>query len=461
MKGVRVRGQGSGFGGESERESESGSMTTTRRKLLKTAVFGAGLVGLKSLATGLPKSWILGERVARAADLSPQFLILATSSNGDPLNANAPGSFVPGAENSPIPALAGADVTFGDASFQAAACWGNLPAELRARMAFFHHRTYTNAHPEHRKVMALQGAAKSAAGNGQEMLPSLIASELAQSLGTIQTEPIPLGNELISYEGRALDNIDPTGLKSLFDEPDDLLTGLTSLRDQQIDAIYADLRVSGTRIQREFLDRYALGREQVRKLGEDLANLLLRLPVDPTNRDSPADQIIAAVALVKLKVAPVITIHLPFGGDNHNDSDLTVEAQDTQDSIGALSMLWTELATQGLQDQVTFASLNVFGRTLKRNAGGGRNHNQNHHVMTLFGRHVRGGVIGGVGPVDGDFGAVAIDSSTGKPSDGGDIDPLSSLESAGKTLAAALQLPADRIEQRISAGKIVSAAIVP
>ena len=130
-------------------------------------------LGLKSLATGLPKSWFLGERIAYADSPTPQYLILATSSNGDPLNANAPGSYVPGAQNSPIPDLAAANVTFGDASYQAAKCWGSLPDDLRARMAFFHHRTYTNAHPEHRKVMALQGAAKLATGNGQEMLPSV------------------------------------------------------------------------------------------------------------------------------------------------------------------------------------------------------------------------------------------------------------------------------------------------
>ena len=434
-------------------------MTISRRKLVKGAVLGAGLVGLRSLATGLPKSWFLGERVAHAADLAPQFLILATSGNGDPLNANAPGSFVKGAQNSPLPELAAEAVSFGGKSFQAAKCWGALPAELRARTAFFHHRTYTNAHPEHRKVMALQGAAKSASGNGQEMLPSLLASELAKTLGTIQTEPIPLGNELITFEGRALDNIDPTGLKSLFDQPDDLLTGLTNLRDKEIDALYGDLRTNGTRMQREFLDRYALGREQVRKLGEDLAQLLTRLPVDPTDRDSPIDQVIAAVALIKLKVAPVVTLHLPFGGDNHNDSDLTVEAQDTVTSIGTLNTLWTELTTQGLQDQVTFASLNVFGRTLKRNAGGGRNHNQNHHVMTLFGKHVQGGVIGGVDLVDQDYGATGIDSKTGKADPSGDITPLSSLESAGKTLAAALQVPNDRIEARINGGKVVAAAL--
>jgi hypothetical protein len=432
----------------------------SRRQLLLGGLFGAGTVALRSLVTGLPRSWLLGARDAQAADRAPpQYLILATSGQGDPLNANAPGTYVAGAENNPLPQLAEAEVTFGDSSFAAAGPWGTLPADLRERLAFFHHRTYTNAHPEHRKVMALHGAAKSAAGNGQEMLPSLLASELAAGLGTIQSEPIPLGGELITYEGRALDNIDPTGLKSLFDQPDDLLTGLSSLRDQEIDALYGDLRQNGTRVQRQFLDRYALGRDQVRKLGEDLATLLARLPTDPANRDSPTDQVIAAVALIKLKVAPVVTIHLPFGSDNHNDSDLTIEAQETVDSIAVLGTLWSELTAADLQDQVTFGSLNVFGRTLKRNASGGRNHNQNHHVMTLFGKHVQGGVVGGVGPIEGDFGALAIDSSTGQVSETGDIDPLSSLESAAKTLGAALQVPGERLDQRISGGKVVAAAL--
>jgi hypothetical protein len=434
-------------------------MKTPRRKLLKAALFGSGMLGLRILSTGLPKSWLLGERVAYAQTPDPQFLILATSALGDPLNANAPGSYIAGVENNPLPELAPTDVTFGAGTYKAAKCWASLPDDLRARMAFFHHATYTNAHPEHRKVMALQGAVKLSTGNGSEMLPSMIASELAQSLGTIQTEPVPIGSELMTFEGRALGNIDPVSLKSLFDDPDDLLSSLTSLRDQQIDAIYADLKASGTAMQKQFLDRYALGRDQVRKLGGDLATLLTRLPVDPMQKNSPADQVLAAVALIKLKVAPVITLHLPFGGDNHNDTDLSAESQDTQDSMTTFTTLWTELVAQGLQDQVTFASLNVFGRTLKRDSTGGRNHNQNHHVMTLFGKHIVGGVIGGLGPVGDDFGAVAIDSKTGQASAKGDIDPSTSLESAGKTLAAALQLPEDRISARINAGTIVSGAL--
>ncbi|HET9960548.1 MAG TPA: hypothetical protein VFQ61_39025, partial [Polyangiaceae bacterium] len=81
-------------------------------------------------------------------------------------------------------------------------------------------------------------------------------------------------------------------------------------------------------------------------------------------------------------------------------------------------------------------------------------------VMALLGTPVRGGVIGGVDLVDTDYGALAIDSKTGEGSDGGDIDPLTSLESAGKTLCAALELPADTIAKRITTGKVVTAALV-
>jgi len=436
-------------------------MKSTRRRLLQASLFGAGLYGLRSLVTGAPPSWFLGQRVVHAADaVVPQFLILATSDDGDPLNANCPGSYVAGAENNPYPELAPVDVALGATRVTAAKCWADLPEALRARLSFFHHRTYTNAHAEHRKVMSLHGSAKSATGNGEEMLPSLLASELAVSLGTIQAEPVPLGSERITFEGRALDNIEPSGLKALFDQPDDLLYSLAELRDQEIDKLYSDLRVNGSRVQRQFLDRFALGRDQVRKLGEDLANLLTRLPVDPMDADSPIDQVVAAVALIRLKVAPVVTLHLPFGGDNHNDSDLVAERDQALGTMATLSALWTELVSQALEDQVSFASLNVFGRTLKRNAGGGRNHNQNHHVMCLFGKNVNPGVIGGIEELDRDFAASTIDSATGRPGPGGDIDPLSSLESAAKTLGSALDLPIDRLESRIGGGKVVSAALV-
>ena len=68
-----------------------------------------------------------------------------------------------------------------------------MPSDLRARMSFIHHRTYSNAHPDYGKVQGLMGSAKAQSGNGQEMISSLFAQENAAPLTTIQSEPVPLG----------------------------------------------------------------------------------------------------------------------------------------------------------------------------------------------------------------------------------------------------------------------------
>ena len=74
-------------------------MQFNRRNVLSTALFGAGYLGLRSLATGIPTA-ILAKGKSAFADEMPQcaktkaqFMILATSGQGDPLNANAPGTY--------------------------------------------------------------------------------------------------------------------------------------------------------------------------------------------------------------------------------------------------------------------------------------------------------------------------------------------------------------------------------
>ncbi len=434
-------------------------MNPTRRKLLQSALFGAGFVGLKSLATGLPIAF-LRDGVAHAANApKPNFLIQATLNSGDPFNANVPGAFAAGTEHSADPGLAATDVQLGSAVAKGAQRWSVVPNDLRSRMSFIHHHTYSNAHPEYGKVQGLMGAAKAQTGNGQEMIASLFAQENAAALGTIQTEPIPLGSELITYQSRPLTNIRPTDLKSLFTAPEALAATLQQLRDAELDKMYAGLKASGNRYQQAFLDRYALGRDQARKLGDSLGTLLTRLPLDPMSPNSSTDQLLTAVALIALKVSPAVTVHLPFGGDNHNDSDLADETAQTLSSIGDIEFLWSELKNAGLQDQVTFAVLNVFGRTLKRNTRGGRDHNGNHHAMLLFGPKVRGSVIGGIAPSGNDFAATAFDSQTGASRPDGDIPALGSLESAAKTLGTALGVAPDVLEHRIQGGKVIAAAL--
>jgi len=84
--------------------------------------------------------------------------------------------------------------------------------------------------------------------------------------------------------------------------------------------------------------------------------------------------------------------------------------------VASIGKLWTELNAAGLQDRVTFATINVFGRTLSaaKGNGRGRTHHGDHHVAVLIGKPFKGGVVGGVEPADGDYRATSIDATSGR-----------------------------------------------
>ena len=131
----------------------------------------------------------------------------------------------------------------------------------------------------------------------------------------------------------------------------------------------------------------------------------------------------------------------------------------TVSGVASIGSLLAQLAAAGLADQVTFLSLNVFGRTLGPSNTDGRQHNQNHQVSIAIGKPFRAGVIGGVGPVDGDYGALAIDSATGAGGAGGDVAPLETLASFGKTALAAVGGDAAALGSKILNGKVIAAAL--
>ena len=175
--------------------------------------------------------------------------------------------------------------------------------------------------------------------------------------------------------------------------------------------------------------------------------------------NSPASQIVAAVALIQMKVTPVIAIHIPFGGDNHRDIGLATESAQTVSGVATIAALMQHLAKAGLQDHVTFTSLNVFGRTLGPASTDGRQHNPNHQVSITIGKPFRGGVIGGVGAVAGDFGALAIDSKTGKGVAGGDIPAASTLASFGRTILAGVGAEEATVSAQILSGQVIAPAL--
>ncbi len=437
-------------------------MNITRRQTLMSALFGAGYVGLRALATGLPASFLLNPRRALAdaaatcADPGKaQFIILATSGNGDPINANVPGTYVSGIYH-PQPADGSMDptpLTLAGQQFTAARPWSTLPQSVLDRTTFFHLATNTPVHPKEPDVLKLMGATYQS-----EMLPSILAKQLAPCLGTVQAQPITIGatspSEGLVFQGQALPIIPPLSLKATLASPAGPLTNLQALRDQTLSQLNDLYKNGASQSQRAYLDSLITSQKQVRNINQDLLNALGSI------KDNSIDsQITAALTLVQMKVTPVVAIHIPFGGDNHHDTALMTETTQTISGVAAIGSLMTQLQSAGLQDQVTFLSLNVFGRTLNMSSTDGRQHNENHQVSVAIGKPFKAGVIGGVGPVAGDFGALAIDSKSGRGVAGGDIAATDTLASFGKTALAAVGVDATTISTAITSGQVIAPAL--
>ena len=440
-------------------------MSITRRNALLSGLFGAGWVGLRAFATGLPLSLIANPRRALADNsfmcfdaTKAQYLILSTSGGGDPMNANVPGTYgAPAIIHPADPSMAPTTMMIGGQPWLAAKPWAQLPQPIIDRTCFFHHTTLTNSHANESKVLKLMGAVKR-----QEMLVSVIARQLAPCLGTVQTEPVAIGGESLSFNGRTLPVLTPVALRDILTATAGPLTQLQRVRDADLNRINAVLKQSGTKDQRDFLDQMVVSQTQSRAIAQDLLDSLASV------KDNGATgQITTAIALIRMNVSSVVSIHIPFGGDNHTDTDLLGEAAQTVAGVGAIGSLMTQLAAQGLSDRVTFAAMNVFGRTLTNaqrtvdRRTQGRDHFASHHCTVLIGKAVRGSVIGGVGlrPMINDLTAMPIDSKTGKPDLNGDIAFEDTLGCVGKTIAAAVGVDPKVLNDQITIGQVVAPAL--
>ena len=429
-------------------------MQPTRREAILSALFGAGSIGLRAVATGLPASLLLDPRKSFAdacADRQrAQFVIWATSGSGDPSNANVPGTYDdPGIAHSLDPAMAPTPMNLGGKTYTAAKPWASLPQNVLDRTCFFHHTTLTNSHANESKVLRLMGAIKR-----QEMLVSLMARSLAPCLGTVQVEPASISGEFITFGGRVLPALTPTGLRDVLISKPGALTTLQKMRDNDLDRIYAALKGSGNKTQLAYLDRMAHSQSELRNISDSLLGSLAGITANDLN-----GQITAAVALIQMGVAPTSVIQMPFGGDNHSDANLARETAQHVSSIAAIGTLQQKLAAAGLQDRVTFVLMNVFGRTLNRPTRMGRDHLGNHHCTVIIGKGVRSSVIGGVAKAGNDYAATPIDSTTGLSGGAADIRFEDTLGAVGKTIAAAVGVPADVIADQITAGKVIAPAL--
>ena len=447
-------------------------MNLSRRQTLLTALFGTGYVGLRALATGLPVAFLLNPRKALASGMceagvpaqgTPQFVIMSTSGAGDPINANCPGSYVSGVVHpqqmgfAASGANAAPSLMINGTSYQAAAPWGALSSvggvNMLDRTLFFHMATDTPIHPAEPQVLALNGVAQN------EMLPSLLAKAVSGNLCTVQPQPVSVGaagpTEALSYSGSTLPIIPPTALQDTLLNPKTPMTALQPIRDATMNSIYSIYKNVATTPQQQYIDQLVTSQQQVRTLNQQVLQNLAVLDPDPVKA-----QIQAAVTLIQLNVSPVISIHVPFGGDNHGDPNLASEVSQTTSGVGYIAYLLAQLQSNmgangvSLQDQVMFMSLNVFGRTLLGD-GNGRGHNGNHHVGVVIDKPFKGGVIGGCVPVSNalgnDYGATPIVTT------GGTVAATDTLSAYGMTLLQAVGGDSTVIQS--TTGRVITGAL--
>jgi hypothetical protein len=448
-----------------------------RRDALLSGLFGTGAIGLRALATGLPAWFIANPRKATAQTLQcaidakdkMQYLIVSASFDGDPLNCNCPGTYEASDAIHPTQAtMAAVQIKLGTKTYGAALPWagtdvgGALNPTVLNRINFFHHSTRATVHGDQAKVMKLLGAT-----SGGEMVVSAYAKHLAPCFGTVQNEPVAVGArgnaaELVSYSGRTLPSVSPTQLKQLLTgSKTDPLVKVRAMRDAQLDKLNALAKTDGTNVQKQFLDAMASSQTQVRKLVDALATTLNAITADDVK-----GQALAAAALISANVTPVVTVHIPFGGDNHTDQDLANEAAQHVTGVQGVQQVMDALAMMNLTDKVTFATFNVFGRNLngisKVTSRAGRDHYGNHNVSLMIGKNVAAGVTGGITPGSGGYVASDIASATGLPQAGGDVPVAQSHVAYARTLGVALGIPRSQLEAAFigsAGGKVINTAL--
>lgn len=431
-----------------------------RRGLLFGLVGSSATLALRAAATGLPAAFLLAPLRDAHADpmitvdpAKAQSLVVAVSDAGEPMNVNCPGGYAfPDMNHSLDPSMQGAPLRVGAKVERAAQLWSSLPQWALDRAAFIQHGTFAGQHGSIGSVMQLMGRAKDS-----EMIPVMFARHLAGPLNSLQQTPIAAGaGDILAAKGIRIPNASPLAWKQLVGQYDAVPSDLQKVRDRTMDRMYATLKSRGTRAQLRYLDALAKSSGDAKKLGGDVASILAQIKDDGNDA-----QLQVAAAIVKMNVSPVVAIRLNFGGDNHSDPGLTYETDNHKSAIQALAKFFATLKSNGLEDKVTFASFDVFGRNFKVGDLHGRDHWSAHATTLLVGKNVRGGLVGGTVARGGDYSATGIDSATGAGVvDGGDIKFEETLAAVGKTIGAAIGITPETLDTEVSGGRIIRAALV-
>ena len=435
-------------------------MTSLNRRELFQGITASALgLSMRSAITGLPIPFLLSGD-ARAATSGARMTVLACSAQGESVNVSGPGTFDPnltdyfdhpnlegsdiepvvvnGTTLTPADLATAIDTTFGKEPVTVARVWDALPSDLRAHLVWFNYRTGHGIHPKFNTVLRSSGQLRGQLGRGDEELPSAIAQETATLLGTSTVEPFVVGGSGYSYHGNPLASYSPTEVKQVvaslgatYGGPENFRT----LNQHFIDQTYRELKKSGTPNQRRFFDEHALSQIQAQDFGVALGKLL-----ETVEDDSIDNQLRVALALARLRLAPVIVTHFSFSGDNHSDDLIEVDL--TLKMMRSLDLFWSTAKEFDVLDDIVFATATVFGRDMVIKDEG-RGHHPDCTSGLILGTHLSGGVVGGYDVSSGIAKASDINTATGKP-DSADVPADDSLAVYYRSMMRAIGVPQER-----------------
>ncbi|MEL6182580.1 MAG: hypothetical protein AAFS10_26725, partial [Myxococcota bacterium] len=373
-------------------------------------------LSLGSAITGLPLGFLL-RRDIQAAELPHKFLILSMSGDGEPMNVNGPGAWgselastirhpssnisagiasseINGTLYTAADIANSAPLMLGDQRVEAARCYQALPEGFLRNLSYNLYNSGVQAHPEFKRVITVHGHIVGQDNTGVSTLASAIAEEMGPLLGTSTALPFVISGNF-THKGVPITPYAPLVLKETMLSRGNVLGGARNFGhayDHLMNRVYSDVRSGGNPTHRAFLDRYANSRADATMLGDQLTALL-----EDVQGNSEADAFKAALALIKIRFAPVIVVKHDYGRDNHADENLEREASATLNMMQALNVYWDKAGELGLRDEVVYATLDVFGRNPGGvDSSGGRGHFGVFTAGMIHGSHITGGLVGGI-----------------------------------------------------------------
>ena len=299
-------------------------------------LFGAGLVGLRSLASGIPavdapESAARDGRGARrrggrrgAGDHQSAVRHLQHVVRRRPVNCNAPGTYDdPGIDHPSDPSMVSTPMTFGVADGQRGARSGRRsPASVLARTCFFHHGTYTIIHPDEVKVLGAHGASR------RRRDAPLVS--VARALHGARD-----GAPAAALAGRPTGPSRPSSTRGSRRPSSRRRRWRASSRSPRTasarptwwrSATRRSIRSTPTRAARG-IRRRRTSSTSTRRRSRSFARCsrACSSSLSAIKDNSQDSQIQAAIILFQMKVTPVVAVHVSFGGDNHGDTGLASE----------------------------------------------------------------------------------------------------------------------------------------